>query len=61
MVIPPPPGQPIPVPDHFMGEEFFPNVQPESPLMQLEATPSSPIASYKGEEAKTHHPKSPFR
>ena len=26
-----------------LGEELFPNVQPESPLAQLEAIPSSPI------------------
>jgi len=43
------PGQPIPAPAHS-----FPNIQPESPLAQLEAIPSSPIASYVGEEAEPH-------
>ena len=32
----------------------FSNVQPESPLAQLEAILSSPIASYVGQEADTH-------
>jgi len=31
------PGQPVPAPDHSSQEEVFPNVQPESPLAQLEA------------------------
>jgi len=34
--------------------EVFPNVQPESPLEQLEAISSSPVASYIGEEADSH-------
>ena len=29
----------------------FPNIQPEPPLVQLEAIPSSPITSYTREEA----------
>ena len=33
-----------------LGEEVFPT-QPKSPLVQLEAIPSSPIASYMREEA----------
>jgi len=45
------PGQPIPVPDHPFREVVFPNVQPESPLVQLEAIPSSPITSHTREEA----------
>jgi len=43
--------QPIPVPDHSLGEEVFPNVHPESPLEQHSAIPSSPLTSYMGEEA----------
>ena len=42
------------MPDHSLGEEVFPNVQTESPLAQLEAILSSPIASYTGEEADVH-------
>jgi len=38
------------VPDHSLGE-VFPNIQPEPPVAQLEAVPSSPITSYMGEEA----------
>ena len=43
--------QPIPAPDYSFGEEIFPNIQPEPPLAQLKAIPSSAIASYAGEEA----------
>ena len=46
--------QPLPVPDHSFGEEVLLNIQPESPMLQLEAIPSSPIASYVGEEADPH-------
>ena len=48
------PGQPIPAPDHSFREEMFPNIQPECPLVRLETIPSSPIASYMGEEANSH-------
>ena len=44
----------VPAPDQSLGEEVFLNVQPESPLMQLEAILSCPIASYMGEEAIPH-------
>ena len=44
-------GQPIPVPDHPFREVVFPNVQPESSLMQREAIPSRPITSHMREEA----------
>jgi len=47
-------GQPIPAPDHSFREEIFPNVQCESPLVQLEAIPSHPIASYVGEDTNPH-------
>ena len=44
-------GQPIPVPDHSFRKIVFPNVQPKSPLAQLEAIPSGPLNSYAREEA----------
>jgi len=47
------PGQSVPAPDNTHGE-VFPNVQPESPLVQLEPIPSSPIASHTGEEASLY-------
>jgi len=47
------PGQPVPMPDHSFSKEIFPNIQSKSPLMQLEATASRPIASYLGEETNT--------
>ena len=42
-VTPSPPWQSIPAPHHSFGEQFFPNIQPELLVMQLEAVPSSPI------------------
>jgi len=50
MVTPPPP---IPMPDSSL-RKAFPNIQLESPLAQLVAVPSSPIASYVREEADSH-------
>ena len=44
------PGQPVPAPDHSLGEEIFSNIQPGCPLAQLEAIPSYLIACYVGEE-----------
>jgi len=40
--------------DHSFGEEIFSNIPLEPPLMQLEAIPSSPIASYMEEETNPH-------
>ena len=37
-----------------LREEIFPNIQPELPQVQLEATPSCPLTSYLGEEADLH-------
>ena len=42
------------MPDHPFREEIFPNIQPEPPLVQLDAIPSHPITSYVGEEATSH-------
>lgn len=44
------PGEPVPVPDHRLGEEPFPDVQPEPPLSQLQANPLDPVAGYQREE-----------
>ena len=33
------PGQPVPMPHHSFGEEFFPNIQLEPPLAQLGTIP----------------------
>jgi len=35
-------GQPVPVHHHSFWEEIFPDIQAESPLVQLEAIPSLP-------------------
>jgi len=48
------PGQPVPAPGHSLREQLFPDVQPESPLAQPEAVPSSPVTSYMGEQADSH-------
>jgi len=53
-VTPPPPWQPIPAPDHSFREEILPHSQPETPLAQLQTTPSSPVARYVGEKADLH-------
>ena len=45
------PGQPVPAPNHSFWKDICPNTQPEPPLAQLEAVPSSSITSYVGEEA----------
>jgi len=49
------------VPDHSLREEIFPIIQPESPLEQLEAIPSSLIASYMREEANHHFTTIPLK
>jgi len=48
------PGQPIPMLDHFLSKEIFPDVQSKPPLMQLAAIASRPIAGYLGEETNIH-------
>ena len=53
-VIPPPPWAACSSAWPLSLEEVFPYIQPEPPLVQLEAIPSSPIASYMGEESNTH-------
>ena len=40
------------MPGHPFREVVFPNVQPEPPLVQFEAIPSSSITSQLGEEAQ---------
>lgn len=42
-------GEPIPVPDHFLSEEAFPNIQYEPLLTQLQAIPMGPISGQQGE------------
>ena len=51
MVTPPLPwALPVPLPDHSLNKEVFPNIQSEPPLVQLETISSRPIAGYLGEE-----------
>lgn len=38
------PEEPIPILDHPLHVELFPNTQPELPLRQLDAIPSPPVA-----------------
>ena len=42
------------MPNYSLGEEIFPNIKPEPPVVQLAAIPSHPIASYPEEEADPH-------
>ena len=48
------PGSSIPVPRSLLDKNFFPRIQPETLLAQLEAVPSSSIASNAREEADSH-------
>ena len=52
------PGEPVPVPNHPLGEEPFPNTQPEPTLPQLQAVPSGPITGHQREEISAY-PSSP--
>jgi len=36
------------------SKAIFPNIESKTPLMQLEAIASRPVASYLGEETNTH-------
>ncbi|KAK4832175.1 LOW QUALITY PROTEIN: hypothetical protein QYF61_020955 [Mycteria americana] len=47
-------GEPVPMLDNPLGEEFFPNIQAKPPLVQLEAISSYPITCYLGEETDPH-------
>jgi len=48
------PRQPVTTPDCSSGEEIFRNIQPEHPLVQLEASPSHPIVSHMREDTDHH-------
>jgi len=54
MVTPLLPGHSVPIHHHSFREEVFPNIQPEPPLVQHEAIPSWPFASYLREESDPH-------
>lgn len=55
--------QPVPLPmlDHSFTDEIFPNIQPEPPLMQLEAICSRPGGGYLGEDTDPTSPQALFR
>jgi len=42
------------VPDLYFGEEAFPDIHPDPPLLQLEAVSSHHSISYVGKEADCH-------
>ncbi|GAB0194069.1 myocardial zonula adherens protein [Grus japonensis] len=44
------PGEPVPVPNHPLGEEPFPDIQPKPPLSQLHAIPLGSITGHQREE-----------
>jgi len=46
MGTPPLPWAAVPMPDHSLSNEIFPNIQSEPPLTLLEAISSRPVASY---------------
>lgn len=47
------PRLPVSASDYSFGEVFL-NIQPQSPLMQLEAIPPSPVTTYIGEKDYPH-------
>lgn len=47
-------GELVSSPDHPFRDEIFPNIHPESFVVQIEAILSSPIATYMGENADLH-------
>jgi len=49
------PGQPVPMPHYFFGEEVFPNIEPEPPLAQHEVIASCPITSYSLSHHRNNH------
>ncbi|GAB0202878.1 cAMP-dependent protein kinase inhibitor alpha [Grus japonensis] len=46
------PREPVPVPDHPLSEEPFPDIQPKPPRLQLHSVPSGSIAGHQREEIK---------
>ena len=47
-------GQHVPMLDNPLSEEFFPNIQPKLPSVQLETISFCPISCYLGEETDIH-------
>ena len=52
-------GEPVPVLHHPLGEEPFPNVQPNPPLAYLPAIPLGSIIGHQGEEISARPSSSP--
>lgn len=62
-------GQPVPVSDHPLDEEPFPDMQPKHPLMQFQAIPLGPVTKEKSSvpvppqllliQLPLHHPHGP--
>lgn len=46
------PGEPVAVPKHPLGEEPFPDIQPDPPLLKLHAIPLGPITANQREEIR---------
>ncbi|KAJ7417647.1 Calcium uptake protein 3, mitochondrial [Pitangus sulphuratus] len=44
------PGEPVPVPNHPLGEEPFSNIPPKPSLTQLQTIPSDPVTGHHREE-----------
>ena len=53
------PGEPVPVPDHALGEKPFPGIQTKSDRTQLPALFSSPVTGHNSEEICTSPSDSP--
>ncbi|TRZ22785.1 hypothetical protein HGM15179_004301 [Zosterops borbonicus] len=44
------PGEPVPVPNHPLGEKPFPDIESKPPLTQFQAIPLGPVTGYQGKE-----------
>lgn len=54
------PREPIPMLNYSFSEEIFPNIQPESPIVQLEAIFPCPVTDWEKRLTPTL-PQRPFR
>ena len=55
MVTQPPPGEPIPVLNNSFCKEFFPDIQPKPPLVQLEAISPRPLQWEETKKTLSHY------
>ncbi|KAJ7400465.1 methyltransferase-like protein 25 isoform X1 [Pitangus sulphuratus] len=60
-LVPPLPGEPVRMPNHPLGEEPFPTIQPKPPLTQLLEIPLGPVSDHHREEISVCPSSSPHK